>query len=305
MKATDYKELRNPLKAKKIKVGIIGTGNIGCDLLVKVARSDLLDCAIFAGHNPDSDGVKFAQSLGVPTTFDSIRYIEDNPDCCEIVFDATSANVHRYHAPILDRLSKFTIDLTPARIGAFCVPALNLDEAVKKKNVNLITCGGQATIPIACALAEIHPEIEYLEIAATIASRSAGIGTRNNIDEFTQTTKEALKEFTGVPKTKAIIILNPAEPPITMHSVIYALLKHPDIKRITDAIHKVEQEVRKYVPGYSISLGPIFENGRLTIIVQVVGLGDYLPQYAGNLDIITCAAIRIAEEYAVNKHKAI
>jgi acetaldehyde dehydrogenase len=288
---------------QKIKVGIIGTGNIGCDLLAKVARSALLKCAIFAGHNPDSEGIRFARSLGVPTTFDSIRYIEEHPDCCDIVFDATSAKVHLYHAPILERLSKFTIDLTPAHVGIFCVPTINLDEAIKQKNVNLITCGGQATIPIACALARIHPEIEYLEIAATIASRSAGIGTRNNIDEFTQATKEALKEFAGIPKTKAIIILNPAEPPIIMHNTIYALIKHPDMEKITAETHKVEQDVKKYVPGYKISLGPVFENGRLAIIVQVVGSGDYLPQYAGNLDIITCAAIKIAEEYAAHKHK--
>jgi acetaldehyde dehydrogenase len=292
-------------KSKKIKVGIIGTGNIGCDLLIKVIRSNILECSIFAGHNPDSDGIKFAQSLGVPTAFDSIRYIEEHPDCCNIVFDATSAKVHLYHAPILERLSKFTIDLTPAHIGAFCVPVINLDDAIKQKNINLITCGGQATIPIACALSKIHPEIEYLEIAATIASRSAGIGTRNNIDEFTQATKEALKEFTGIPKTKAIIILNPAEPPIIMHNTIYALLKSPDIQKITAEIHKVEQAVRKYVPGYKIALGPIFENDRLTIIVQVLGSGDYLPHYAGNLDIITCAAVKIAEEYAIHTYKDI
>jgi acetaldehyde dehydrogenase len=294
---------RGPSDSKKVKVGIIGTGNIGCDLLVKIARSNILDCSIFAGHNPDSDGIKFAQSLGVPTTFDSIRYIEEHPDCCDIVFDATSAKIHLYHAPILARLSKFAIDLTPARVGMFCIPTINLDDAVRQKNVNLITCGGQATIPIACALSKIHPEIEYLEIVATIASRSAGIGTRNNIDEFTQTTKEALKEFTGIPEAKAIIILNPAEPPVIMHSTIYALLKHPDMEKIAAEIHKAEQDVRKYVPGYKISLGPVFENGRLTVIVQVVGSGDYLPQYAGNLDIITCAAVRIAEEYAINKHK--
>jgi acetaldehyde dehydrogenase len=290
---------------KKIKVGIIGTGNIGCDLLVKVVRSNILKCSIFAGHNPDSVGVRFAQSLGISTTFDSIRYIEENPDCCDIVFDATSAKVHLYHAPILERLSKYVIDLTPAKVGMFCVPLINLDEALKQKNINLITCGGQATIPIAYALSKIHPEIEYLEIVATIASRSAGIGTRNNIDEFTQTTKEALKEFTGIPKTKVIIILNPAEPPIIMHNTIYALLKYPNIQKITTEVHKIEQEVRKYVPGYKISLGPLFENNRLTIIVQVIGSGDYLPQYAGNLDIITCAAVKIAEEYAVYKYKDI
>jgi acetaldehyde dehydrogenase len=288
---------------KKIKVGIIGTGNIGCDLLVKVVRSDILECSIFAGHNPDSDGIRFAQSLGIPTTFDSIRYIEEHPDCCDIVFDATSAKVHLYHAPILEKLSKYVIDLTPARVGMFCVPVINLNDALKQRNVNLITCGGQAAIPIAYALSKIHPEIEYIEIAATIASRSAGIGTRNNIDEFTQTTKEALKDFTGVPQAKAIIILNPAEPPVMMHNTIYALLKHPDMEKIATGIHEVEQAVRKYVPSYKIILGPVFENGRLTIMAQVTGSGDYLPHYAGNLDIITCAAVRIAEEYALRRRK--
>jgi len=288
-----------------VKVGIIGTGNIGCDLLVKVMRSEILECSIFAGHNPASEGIKFAEKRGIPTTFDSIRYIEENPDCCDIVFDATSAKVHAYNAPILERLSKFAVDLTPAHVGCFCVPTINLEYAINQKNVNLITCGGQATIPIAHALSNIHPEIEYLEIAATIASRSAGIGTRNNIDEFTQTTKDALKDFTGIKKTKAVIILNPAEPPVTMHNTVYALIKNPDMGKIIPAIHEVELKVKEYVHGYRVSLGPIFENGRLMIIVQVLGTGDFLPQYAGNLDIITCAAIKIAEAYAVHKLKGI
>jgi len=286
---------------KKTKVGIIGTGNIGCDLLLKISRSKLLECSIFAGHNPDSEGIKLAKKHGIQTTFDSINYIEKNHDCCEIVFDATSAKVHLYNAPILEKLSIFTIDLTPSHVGYFCVPTINIEDALKQKNVNLITCGGQATIPIAHALSKIHPDIEYLEIAATIASRSAGIGTRNNIDEFTQTTKEALKEFTGIKRTKAIIVLNPAEPPITMQNTIYALIKNPDMDKIIATVKNVELKVREYVPGYKISLGPIIENERLTIIVKVLGTGDFLPQYSGNLDIITCAAIRIAEAYTIQK----
>jgi len=290
-------------KLPKVRAGIIGTGNIGCDLLVKVMRSKVLECSIFAGHNPASEGIKFAKDLGIPTTFDSIRYIEEHFDCCEIVFDATSAKVHAYNAPILERLSKFAIDLTPAHVGCFCVPTINLEYALRQKNVNLITCGGQATIPIVHALSKIHPDIEYIEIAATIASRSAGIGTRNNIDEFTQTTKDALKEFTGIKKTKAIIVLNPAEPPITMQNTIYALVKNPNMEKIVSVVHEVELKVKEYVPGYKISLGPIIENNRLTIIVKVLGIGDFLPQYSGNLDIITCAAIRIAEGYATRKHE--
>jgi acetaldehyde dehydrogenase len=289
---------------KKIRAGIIGTGNIGCDLLVKVIRSPVLECSIFAGHNPDSEGIRFAEKLGIPVTLDSVRFIEDHPECCDIVFDATSAKSHVYNAPILEKLSKFTVDLTPAHVGNFCVPVINLNDSINQKNVNLITCGGQATIPIACALSAIHPDIEYLEIAATIASRSAGTGTRNNIDEFTQTTKDALAKFTGIKKTKAIIILNPAEPPVIMHNTIYALIKNPDMDRISSAIKEVERKVKEYVPGYSIILGPIFENGRLTIIVQVLGVGDFLPKYAGNLDIITCAAIKIAEAFAIRKYES-
>ena len=287
----------------KVKVGIIGTGNIGCDLLVKVMKSKILECGIFAGHNPDSEGIKFAEKLGIPTTIDSIRYIEKNPNCCDIVFDATSAKVHTNNAPILEKLSKFAIDLTPAHIGCFCVPIINLEYALTQKNVNLITCGGQATIPIADALAKVHPEIEYLEIAATIASKSAGIGTRNNIDEFTRTTKDALHDFTGIKTTKAIIVLNPAEPPIIMHNTVYALINNPNMEKITSAIKEVETKVREYVPGYKITLGPIYENGRLVITVQVLGTGDFLPQYAGNLDIITCAAIKIAEDYSLKNRR--
>ena len=281
----------------KTKVGIIGTGNIGSDLLMKILRSDLLECGIFAGHNRDSKGIIRAKELGVPVTYDSIHYLEAHPDVCEIVFDATSAKVHEYNAPILKRLGKYAIDLTPAHIGKFCVPQVNLEEALDLDNVNCVTCGGQATVPIAKAIREVS-DVRYLEIVATIASRSAGIGTRNNIDEFTQTTKEALIELAGVKNAKAIIILNPAEPPITMHNTVYALIDHPDMEKITQAVRRVETEIRRYVPGYRIVLGPVYEGGRVTVSLEVTGSGDYLPEYAGNLDIITCAAVEIAEAYA-------
>lgn len=285
---------------KKIKVGIIGTGNIGTDLLFKVLKSDVLDCGIFAGHNIDSIGIARAKELGVPVTYDSIRYIEKNPDCCQIVFDATSAKVHEQNAQILRKLGKYVIDLTPSHIGTFCVPQVNLDEAMEQDNVNCITCGGQATIPLARAIAGVS-DIEYLEIVATIASKSAGAGTRNNIDEFTQTTKEALISLGGIRKAKAIIILNPAEPPITMHNTIYALIDKPDMEAISREVRRVEKEIQKYVPGYRVVLGPIYENRRLTVSIEVTGSGDFLPKYAGNLDIITCAAVEIAENYARRK----
>lgn len=289
------------MERRKVKAGIIGTGNIGTDILMKLRRSDILECGIFAGRNPDSPGIQRAREMGVPVSADSIHAIEENPDCCEIVFDATSAGVHAINAPVLKRLNKFAIDLTPAHVGKFCVPALNMEECLKECNVNMVTCGGQATIPIVQAIAEVHPDTRYIEIVATIASRSAGPGTRDNIDEFTQTTRDALTEFTGIKNTKAIIILNPAEPPITMHNTIYALIDHPDMDALQKKVRQAEAKIRRYVPGYKIVMEPVFENGRVTISLQVTGLGDYLPKYSGNLDIINCAAIEIAENYARRK----
>lgn len=283
---------------EKVKVGIIGTGNIGTDLLMKIQRSKYLECGIFAGRNPESKGIKIAKDMGVNISYNSINSIIDNPDCCEIVFDATSAKVHEYHAPILKRLNKFVIDLTPSKLGKLCIPCINLDENLNEMNVNLITCGGQAAIPIAYAISKTQSDIEYIEIVASIAAKSAGMGTRNNIDEFTQTTKDALLEFTGAKKGKAIMILNSAEPPITMRNTVYAIIKNPDIEKIRFEVNKIVKEIKKYVPGYKITVEPIFEDGRLMTTIEVESIGDYLPKYAGNLDIITCAAIEIAENYA-------
>lgn len=286
---------------KKIKVGIIGTGNIGSDLLVKIQRSEVLECGIFTGQNPQSEGIKRAKYMGVPTSFESIKAIEDNPKICDIVFDATNASAHLYHAPILGKLGKFTIDMTPSRIGKMCIPIMNLEECLKVHNINMITCGGQATTPIISAIKKVHKEVEYVEIVSSIASKSAGIGTRDNIDEYTQTTGEGIKLFTKVPQAKAIIVLNPAEPPILMHNTIYALIKKPKIDLLEKEIQLIVKKIQKYVPGYRLIVGPVFENNRVTTIIEVVGRGDYLPIYAGNLDIINCAAIVVAEEYAKRK----
>jgi len=290
-------------KHSKIKVGIIGTGNIGSDLLVKVQRSKVLECGIFTGKNPQSEGIKRAKLMGVPTSFESIKIIEDNPKICSIVFDATNAAAHREHAPILKKLGKFTIDMTPSRIGKMCIPIMNLEECLELDNINMITCGGQATTPIIATIKKVHPEVEYVEIVSSIASRSAGIGTRDNIDEYTQSTGEGIKLFTGIAKTKAIIILNPAEPPILMHNTIYALIKNPKLVSLEAEIKSVVKKIQTYVPGFKLILGPIFENHRITVMTEVVGRGDYLPIYAGNLDIINCAAIAVAEEYAKRKIK--
>lgn len=286
---------------KKVSVGIIGTGNIGTDLLMKIQRSEILECGIFIGHNPESEGIKRAKSLGIRTSCDSIKFIQDNPECCDIVFDATSAKVHLQNAPILKKLKKYAIDLTPSQVGKMCIPAINMEECFKCDNVNLITCGGQAAIPIVFAIMKVHPEIEYVEVVASIASKSAGFGTRANIDEFTQTTRDAISLFTGVKKAKAIIVLNPAEPPIIMHNTIYAKIERSKLDKVSQEIARMVKKIQKYVPGYKITLGPVAENGRLTTMVEVVGVGDFLPRYSGNLDIITCAAVAIAEEYVKKK----
>lgn len=283
---------------KKAKVGIIGTGNIGCDLLVKIQRSSFLECTLFMGRDLNSKGMQFGNKLGVKITDKSINALIENPDLCDIVFDATTAASHKVHAEILAKLGKYAIDLTPSLVGKMCIPSINGEECLKEKNINMITCGGQATVPMAHVISNIHPEIEYFEIVASIASKSAGAGTRDNIDEFTQTTKDALIKFTNSNKAKAMIIVNPAEPPILMNNTIYAKLENPKTDELTQKIKEMESILKSYVPGYSVKLGPIHKNGVLTLMIQVIGLGDYLPEYSGNLDIITCAAVEMAELYA-------
>lgn len=286
------------MKRKKIKVGIIGTGNIGSDLLIKIQRSKVLECSIFAGKNPDSENIKRAKAMGIPISYNSIKAIEEKPEICDIVFDATSAQAHIEHAKILKKLKKFTIDLTPSKIGKMCVPFLNMDDCLKKENVNMISCGAQATIPIIYAIKKVHPKVRYVEIVSSMSSKSAGIGTRDNIDEYTQATSDSIRELTGIPQAKAIIILNPAEPPIFMHNTVYAKIENPKMDLLLKEINKTVEKIRTYIPGYKIILKPVFENDRLTTMSQVIGVGDFLPTYAGNLDIMTCAAIAVAESYA-------
>lgn len=286
---------------KKTMVGIIGTGNIGTDLLMKIQRSKVLACGIFTGKNPESAGIARAKKMGIRTSYDSISAIIDDPESCEIVFDATSADAHKIHVPILKRLKKFTIDMTPSKIGKMCVPIINLEDCLNYQEINMVSCGGQDTVPIIAAIVKVHPETSYVEIVSSIASQSAGIATRNNIDEYTQTTCEGITAFTGVPKAKAIIILNPAEPPIVMHNTIFAKIEKPNLKALSWEIKKVVAKIREYVPGFRLTGGPVFENGRLTVMNEVRGQGDFLPTWAGNLDIINCAAVKVAEEYAQRK----
>lgn len=281
-----------------MRTAIIGSGNIGTDLLVKVLRSPFLECTAFIGRNLGSPGMSKAAKLGVPVSDESIGYIERRPDCCDLVFDATAAADHIAHAPVLKRLGKVAVDLTPARVGAMCSPAVNIAEALSTTNVNMITCGGQASIPLAYALSRAHPEIDYLEVVSSIASRSAGPATRRNLDEYIHTTELGLSKFSGCGRVKAILNINPAQPCVNMQTTLLAKVAKPDLLAMKEHLEDVVGRVRNYVPGYEILVGPILEGGRIVVMVRVRGLGDFLPAYAGNLDIINCAAIAVAEEYA-------
>lgn len=282
---------------RKLKVAIIGSGNIGTDLLIKVLRSPYLECGAFIGRNLSSPGMAKALSLGVRVSAEGIDYLVKNPSTCDLVFDATSAQSHLEHAPILRKMNKLAIDLTPAKIGLMSVPCVNLADSLAESNVNMVTCGGQASIPVAYAIGQTQTEVDYIEVVSSIASRSAGPATRQNLDEYIKTTEDGLKEFSGAKRTKAILNLNPAEPCVNMQVTIFAKIKNPDIAKLSGMLGELVERIRQYVPGYEIILGPIVENDRVVVMARVRGLGDYLPAYAGNLDIINCAAIAMAEEY--------
>lgn len=285
----------------KIKCALIGSGNIGTDLLYKLQRSSVLDPVWMVGVDPQSDGLKRARDLGLKTTDRGVDGLLPHiaADGIQIAFDATSAYVHKENSDKLTAHGVMVIDLTPAAIGPFCVPPVNLREHLGHQvmNVNMVTCGGQATIPMIAAIASVQP-VTYGEIVATISSKSAGPGTRKNIDEFTRTTSAAIERIGGTKKGKAIII-NPAEPPLIMRDTVHCLTETaPDAAAITAAIHAMIKEVQQYVPGYKLVNGPVFDGNRVSVFLEVEGLGDYLPRYSGNLDIMTAAAARTAEMFA-------
>lgn len=281
---------------EKVKVGIIGPGNIGLDLLYKLGRSEFLTPELIVNVRP-SKGIDYANKMGIRTSTEGVAAILKEEDI-KIVFDCTSATAHFTHAPLLKDSGKFVLDLTPAAVGPYCVPAVNMtDDLLSLDNVNLVTCAGQATVPIVSAINEVA-DVSYAEIVSSISSRSAGPGTRKNIDEFTVTTARALREVGGADDSKVIIVLNPAEPPIFMRNTIYTKVKNPDIDVIKDAVNKMVKKIKEYVPGYELLLEPIIQDDIVTTMMQVEGLGDYLPVYSGNLDIINAAAVNIAENYA-------
>jgi acetaldehyde dehydrogenase (acetylating) len=283
----------------KVKVAILGSGNIGTDLMLKLRRSKILELTTVIGIDPDSDGLKKARELGFKTIDTGIQGFLENPDVADIIFDATSAKAHIRHAKLLKEAGKQVLDLTPAAVGPLVVPSVNLGEHVEANNINLITCGGQATIPMVHAINTVQ-RVEYAEIVATISSKSAGPGTRANIDEFTQTTARGIEKIGGAKKGKAIIILNPAEPPIIMRDTIHVMVEGDVVKEdeIKASVLEMEKQVQSYVPGYRLRQEPIFDGNRVTVFIEVEGAGDYLPKYSGNLDIMTAASVKVAEEWA-------
>lgn len=282
----------------KMKVGIIGSGNIGTDLMMKIQRSPYLEMSVLIGIDPESDGLRRAQEAGFQTISNGIEGFLEQPHLADILFDATSAKAHIAHVKALQGLNKRLIDLTPAAVGPFVVPTVNLTEHMEKPVVNMITCGGQATIPIIYAISRVQ-SVDYAEIVATIASKSAGPGTRANIDEFTETTSNAIELIGGAKKGKAIIILNPAEPPLLMRDTVLCLLEEEaNTEEIVKSVKNMIAKVNEYVPGYRLKLDPIVDGKKVTVFIEVEGLGDYLPIYAGNLDIMTAAGLKVAEEMA-------
>jgi acetaldehyde dehydrogenase len=281
---------------QRVNVAIIGPGNIGTDLLFKIIkRSKYMTVKLVAGIYENSEGLKRARKLGIKTSSDGINAVL-NEDI-EIAFDATLAAAHLVNAPLLKESGIIAIDLTPAAVGPYTCPVVNLDKHLDELNINLITCGGQATIPIVAAISSVT-RLSYAEVVATIASKSAGPGTRQNIDEFTQTTARGVELVGGAEKGKAIIILNPAEPPIIMRNTIYAIVENVDKYAITSSIKNMVEKVREYVPGYRLRFDPLFDDNKVTTIIEIEGAGDYLPKYAGNLDVETSAAVAIGERIA-------
>jgi len=295
-----------------LPVAIIGSGNIGTDLMFKLGRSEQLDLVALIGIDPDSDGLARARALGYEAPANGIDWVSENPNAVKLVFDATSAYVHVRHAKVLAELGITAVDLTPAARGPKVIPPVNLMEHLDASNVNMVTCGGQATTPMVAAVSRVT-RVPYAEMVSTVSSKSAGPGTRQNIDEFTRTTSKALEEIGGAEIGKAIIILNPAEPPILMRNTVFcALPEGTDHDAVRESVISMVADVAKYVPGYRLKQEPVIEEGpfntpggvvphRVVVLLEVEGAGDYLPTYAGNLDIMTAAAVRVGEAIATHQ----
>ena len=293
----------------RVPVAIVGSGNIGTDLAIKLLRSERMELRWMAGVDPASAGLARARDLGVEASADGVDWLLSRDERPVIVFEATSASAHRANAPRYKALGIQTVDLTPAALGPFVVPVVNLDEHIDAPNLNMISCGGQATIPVVAAVSRVT-DVPYAEIVAAVSSASAGPGTRANIDEFTQTTARGVELIGGAAKGRAIIILNPAEPPITMRSTVFVAIS-PDADRddIKRSIITMADDVADYVSGYTLTAEPQFDdprpdwdgNARVTVLLQVQGAGDFLPPHAGNLDVMTAAAASVGERLAESR----
>lgn len=285
---------------QRVKVAIIGPGNIGTDLMYKVKRSKNLEMSVMIGIDETSEGLKRAAKEGYVTSSEGIDFLVKNPDLADIVFDATTAKAHsNYNAPILKKLGKIAIDLTPAAVGKIATPMVNMDECIDSDNVNLITCGGQATTPIIWSINNVVP-IEYAEVVTTVSSDSAGPGTRKNIDEYTRTTANAFVKIAKVDRGKVMTIFNPAIPQMPMRNTIFCIPKTYDfnIEDVKKAVNEMVEKIKGYVPGYQLTVEPIINNNVITTTVTIEGAGDFLPKYAGNLDIETSSAVKMAEMFA-------
>lgn len=286
--------------SSKINVAIIGTGKIGIDLLFKIRRSQILNCVLVSGRSEASQGLRIARELGVVVSAKGIDAVIENGDI-DIIFDATSANAHIKHWEIIKNMNIGMIDMTPSKLGKSIIPAVNILEVQALKNINMISCGGQSSIPIINAVSEVVNAIDYVELVSSISSKSAGAATRVNLDEYIDNTERAILEFSKAKRSKVILILNPAEPPVNMQTSISFQIKNPPMNLIIRSVKNRVALVRKYVPGYELLFEPkqVDEN-KVVVMVKVEGAGDYLPKYAGNLDIINCAAVAVAEMMGEN-----
>ena len=279
-----------------IKAGIIGTGNIGTDLLLKILKTDFMTPVIFAGRRMESDGIRVALEKGIPVTDKGIQYFIDNPNCCDVVYDCTSAADAFEHAQIFASQGIKVVDLTPAKIGPLCVPSINPEVILTSNNVNMITCGGQASMPMLNLISKYCDKLDYIEVVSQIASKSAGMATRINIDSYIHTTEMAIKMFTKCNNCKVILNLNPAEPCVDMQTTMFLKFQNVNFEALVEDIYLKIKELKTYIPYYELVIPPTITDDVLVLSIKVKGSGDYLPEYVGNLDIINCAAIEVTKK---------